>query len=268
MVASLDDSIKNKKIDDDVSDLVLGYVSKYGQFLADQSYMKSIGDLMNVAQRGGAGMANFVSNYPQQLIPYRALGGWMSRLFDDTQRMTGDKAGFLEKQMQLLMMNIPGLSQKTPARVDIEGKPIGKTSRLLEAFSPVNITKETDLAEFLNNYDEIAAETKRKTQENTIKKEAFKPRYDEIRSLIDTGKIDEAKTVLKSLTDDEYESYKSLKTTDKNKKTDDGVVRMFSVAKQVKQLVSEGKEDEAIQIVNNLSEEDYRYYKMAKAKLP
>jgi hypothetical protein len=146
MVAALHDVQENRKVDDDTVDLVLSSVAKYGEFLADQSYAKSIGDILSAAKGGEAGIARIISNDLQQLVPYRALGGWLARLSDESQRKVDSKASFIDQQVQLLMMNIPGLSQKTPAREDSSGAPIPNQNRFLNSVSPIQFTKETDKA--------------------------------------------------------------------------------------------------------------------------
>lgn len=142
LVAAIDDTMKNKKMDDDTVDLVLTAVSKYGQFLADQSYVKSVGDLLTAFKGGEASISQLISNYPQQLVPYRALSGWVARLMDDTQRKVDNKASFIDKQVQLLMMNVPGLSQNVPARVGPTGEPIKNKDRIINALSPIRTTEE------------------------------------------------------------------------------------------------------------------------------
>jgi hypothetical protein len=142
MLAAIHDTKENKQIDDNTVDLVLGSVAKYGQFLADQSYAKSIGDLLAAARGGESGIERVVSNYGQQLVPFRALGGWLAKLFDNTQRKIDSSAPFIDQQVQLLMLNIPGLSQKVPARTDASGKPIPSQSRVANAFSPVQFSTE------------------------------------------------------------------------------------------------------------------------------
>lgn len=142
MVAAIHDTQQNKQIDDNTVDLVLSGVAKYGQFLADQSYAKSIGDLLSAAKGGEAGVERVVSNYAQQGVPFRALGGWLARLFDNTQRKVDSSKPFIDQQVQLLMMNIPGLSQKVPARTNSQGEPIPNQHRVFNAFSPVQVTTE------------------------------------------------------------------------------------------------------------------------------
>jgi hypothetical protein len=142
MVAALDDVIKQKKADDNTVSLILSYVAKYSGFLANQSYVKNIGDALAAAQGEEYAISRMISNYPQQLIPFRALTGWLARLSDETQRVADNKAGFVEQQIQWLMTNYPGLSQKVPARMDAQGNPVKNQNRFVNAVSPVRMTSE------------------------------------------------------------------------------------------------------------------------------
>ena len=160
MVAAIDDMQKKKKLDDSTTEMILSSIAKYGEFLADQSYVKSIGDLLSAAKGGEAGIARVVGNYPQQMIPLRAFGGWLARLTDPEQRKIDNKAGFIDKQIQLLMMNIPGLSKNVPARLDVEGNPIPNRDRGINAISPVRVSTEDD--RFMEYH--LEAEKKRQTQ--------------------------------------------------------------------------------------------------------
>lgn len=146
MVAGLNDVKQNAGADDTFVEQVLSAVAKYGEFLADQSYAKSIGDLLSAVKGGEAGIERIISNYGQQLVPYRALGGWLARLLNDTQRKVDSSASFIDQQVQLLMMNIPGLSQKVPARLDAEGNPIPQQKPVRNAFSPIQSSDENSKA--------------------------------------------------------------------------------------------------------------------------
>jgi len=157
MVAVIDDVQKKKKLDDSTTEMILSSIAKYGEFLADQSYVKSIGDVLSAAKGGEAGIARVIGNYPQQFVPFRALGGWFARLTDNVQRKVDNKADFIDKQVQLFMMNVPGLTKKVPARLDKEGNPIPNRNRLINALSPVKVSTED--AKFKEVY--LKAEEKR-----------------------------------------------------------------------------------------------------------
>lgn len=143
MIALIDDAVKNGKADESTTELILSSIAKFGEFLADQSYAKSIGDILAAAKGGANGMAQVASNYAQQLIPYRALGGWLARLTDEVQRQPDTHASFIDKEVQYLMMNIPGLSQRVPARLNALGEPINQQKQFINSFSPVRLSTET-----------------------------------------------------------------------------------------------------------------------------
>lgn len=150
MVAALDDVQKNAKINDGGVDNILTAIakyspeaaSKYGKFLADQSYVKSVGDLLSALQGDKEKLASLASNYPQQLVPERALLGWFAKMSDGTQRKINTDAGFAAKQVESLMQQIPGLRQKTTPRTDQYGDPIAAQHPFLNAFSPVPVSTE------------------------------------------------------------------------------------------------------------------------------
>ena len=175
LVAGIHDARQEAKMDDSTANLILSSVAKWGEFLADQSYAKSIGDILSAVKGGEAGIERIASNYAQQLVPYRALGGWLAKIFDDTQRKVDNKASFVDKQVQLLMMNIPGLSQKVPARLDGADNPILSQHRLANAFSPVNFSSETPMAADYEGMVDI----KKINRETTAASDEMSTRVDE-----------------------------------------------------------------------------------------
>lgn len=266
-VATINDLAENKKADDDTISLILTGVAKYGQFLSDQSYAKGVGDLLSAVRGEKSKIAQLISNYPQQLVPFRAFGGWLSRLIDDTQRTPDTKADFIDKQIQYLMMNIPGISFKVPARIDIEGKPI-KQMNITNAFSPFRISQENKkFDDFLKEYDKFSKAAKEYADEKAKKKNRFLSTYNEIKNLLEGGNYRAAKEKVDKLTDEQYEIYKDLKAADKTKKTLEGETRMYKVVEQVQELLKVGNKDEAQQIVDGLSNEEYRLYRLAKNRL-
>lgn len=163
MTAAIHDTMENKQIDDNTVDLILTSVAKYGTFLSDQSYAKSIGDILNAASGGESGIERVISNDAQQLIPYRALGGWLAHLTDPTQRKIDSSASFVDQQVQLLMENIPGLSEKVPARLDSSGNPIPQAHPILNAFSPIAVSDETAQSKDYQNLVNISQINKQST---------------------------------------------------------------------------------------------------------
>lgn len=108
----------------------------------------------------------------------------------------------------------------------------------------------------------------KKTQERADINKTFTPKYEEIVSLIDTGKTDEAQKKLEDLSDADYEIYKNMKSSDKRQATNKIKVEMYQVVKDVKRLVADGKTDQAQKIIDDLTDEEYKAYKSVKNNLP
>lgn len=197
LLAGIHETKENKQIDDNTIDLVLTAFANSMEFFADQSYAKSFGDLLAAAKGGEAAIEKLISNYGQQLVPYRALGGWLARIFDTTQRKVDSSQSFINQQMQLLMMNIPGLSQKVQPRVDAQGNPIPNQSRIGNAFSPIMFSRERNggSAEF-QKLLEIRKANKITTANSAELKENAEAEFNKINTLSDP---DEKEAYLKEI---------------------------------------------------------------------
>lgn len=174
MVAVVNDALQNKKIDDSTADVVLSSVAKYATFFSDQSYFKSMGDLWSAINGDEYAISRLIGNYPQQLVPYRALTGWLARLTDPLQRTIAPDSGFIDKQVQLLMQQYPGLSQMTTPRIGPSGEAIRQPEPLLNAFSPIQTQPQTEAqAKDFGNALELKQIVKRQTAESaTLKAQA------------------------------------------------------------------------------------------------
>jgi hypothetical protein len=178
LVAGLDDALKKKSIDENQAQAVLTAFGNIYRFTVDQSYMKSIGDLVAAASGDEDATAKLVSGYPQQLIPYRALSGWVARVIDTVQRRPNPDDPFWNKQLQYLMMQIPGLSKKVPARTDQYGAPLKIQHPYINAINPVRISdidKEKTNRIFEREKEEAKASEASKEQRkrsNELKEEA------------------------------------------------------------------------------------------------
>lgn len=258
--AALDDAKKNKGLTDSEADVVLSALAKWKNFFIDQSYVKSIGDLVSGVKGDENAFAGYFSNYAQQFVPFRALSSWVTRMVDPVQRRADPSGSVLEKQMEYLMMQIPGLSKKVPARTDQFGQEIPIQNPFLNAFSPVGVSTENkDVAPLYQDIQEAKVE-----RANAV--DAFQPTYEKIRGLITEGKTDEAQAALDALSDDDYKRYKQLKAKETAKTTsiDEGFVQKFY---DIRDLVNAGKTDEAQAALDALTDEEYKLYKSLKAKL-
>lgn len=158
LVAALDDAKKQRGLSEDDADSVLQAFAKYGNFLADQSYLKNIGDFVANVKGDVEAKTKLAGNYIQQLVPFRALLSWVERLTDPYQRQVDPNGNALEKQMQYFIMQIPGWAQTLPTRKSQFMTPIENQNRVLNAFSPNRVTTEVPAFEGLYQ----VGETKRK----------------------------------------------------------------------------------------------------------
>ncbi len=142
MVAAVDDALSKKTINQSTADAIMGAISKYGNFLADQSYAKNVGDALSAVKGDAEAMTRFVGNYPQQLFPWRAASTWIARLGDDTERRVNPDKGFLDKQVETFMQSVPGLRGRTTARLDSAGQPLKVNNGTFNNLSPFKVTNE------------------------------------------------------------------------------------------------------------------------------
>jgi hypothetical protein len=141
LTAAIDDAINNKKMDTKTADAIMQGVAKWGQFLGDQSYLKQIGDTLALVKGDPEKAVQAVSNYPQQVIPFRALTGWIARMTDDTDRKINTDKSYIDKQVQSLMLNYPGLRQQVDERT-YRGEAIPANNPVLNSFIPFKVTDD------------------------------------------------------------------------------------------------------------------------------
>lgn len=183
LVSAIDDAQKNKALDDNTVDMILSTVAKYGQFLSDQSYAKSIGDFLAEVRGEKGGVERIASNYVQQLIPFRAMGGWLARLTDEVQRKPDTAASTIDQQIQYMMMNIPGLTQKVPARTGPNGMPILQQHRVRNAFSPIQTSTETPFAGQYDEVQKIKGINKQSKAQSDQKKDLALTTYEQMKAM-------------------------------------------------------------------------------------
>ncbi len=117
-----------------------------------------------------------------------------------------------------------------------------------------------------SNQARMIQAAKEKTAQVNKSKEKFRPTYDEIRELVNEGKTDEAQQRIESLTDVEYELYKSLRTADKRKETSKKEAEIYPIVERVDKLLNQGKDEEAMELINSLTDEQYETYKAVREK--
>lgn len=244
LAAAWKDAKDNQTMSESDLEAALTTGAKWLGFFADQSYVKNMGDLVAGLKGDSFSFSKLAANYPQQLIPYRALMGWVTRLFDPYQRTLDPEGSALDKQMQLLMMQIPGLSQTLPTRVDSKGNPVENQNRVINSFSPVGrVTTENPEAkgryeklrqESIQGKNEDAARSKVKQSglPETYKNKTFYKDGDTVQSFEIPQEI---QLTGKSLIDKELKSQYSSATEDVIK----GVFTMFNTGQITKAQAEE-----------------------------
>lgn len=91
--------------------------------------------------------------------------------------------------------------------------------------------------------------------------------YEQVQELKAQGNNEQAQMIVNEMTEADYELYKKVKASTKRAQTMEGQVRLMPAVQQVQDLLANEQQEEAQMIVNALSEEDYRLYKLAKEKL-
>ncbi|MDB5177451.1 MAG: hypothetical protein JWN75_1119, partial [Candidatus Saccharibacteria bacterium] len=203
LTAGIDDAIKNKKMDENQAKAIFTGIAKYGEFLGDQSYLKNIGDTLGAFEGDPDKAVQAFANYPQQVVPLRALTGWLARMTDDKERKINNDAGFIDKQVQSLIMNYPGLRQKVGTR-DYRGEPIPANNPVLNSFSPFKITDDRGT----NPLDSIKDQAKQESQKLP---ELTTAQTKEYKSLA-ASQVDKAQNTLSR-----SREFQSLNTVDKAK---------------------------------------------------
>jgi hypothetical protein len=188
LVSAIDDSKKRKGADDSMTDQILGSLAKWGTFFSDQSYMKTVGDLVAAGQGDDQSLSKIAGNYVSQAIPLRALLSWANNIADPVQRQADPNGDALNKQMQWIMAQLPGFSRMVPAKTDAAGNPILKTNRLWNAFSSIKESTGNEVGQA--KYEQrvksnvlFTGERKEQRQEATAQQTKAKAKYKELAAM-------------------------------------------------------------------------------------
>lgn len=91
--------------------------------------------------------------------------------------------------------------------------------------------------------------------------------FDQVQTLKQAGKTDEAQKLVDGLSDKDYATYKTIRSDALRANTINAEKDMFSTAMKIKSLSDSGKTDEAQAIVDDMTDEEYRIYQLTKKKL-
>lgn len=128
-------------------------------FFSQQSYMEGIGNLVDLVKgRGqgenaaGAGLASFLQQGAQQIIPLVSALRWANRLTDNTIKDIKDDNAF-KKEFNRIVASLPFASQTLNTLNDQYGNPLIDPQNIANAFSPLKIGEFNAEAERLYQID-------------------------------------------------------------------------------------------------------------------
>lgn len=110
-------------------------------FFADQSYVRSLGDLIKAIQGEQYKISSLITSVPTQLIPLSSLQRWVNSFTDPLYRDKEKDLSF-ETIVDNMKSSIVGLSKTIEPKKDSKGKEIKKENVIENALSPIAISKE------------------------------------------------------------------------------------------------------------------------------
>lgn len=105
-----------------------------------------------------------------------------------------------------------------------------------------------------------------KSEINSEEMKKIKPIYDQVQSLANADKKDEALALVNGLTDDEYALYKKYKTVETAKKTIQGKKDILPKFLEI-QKVNKTNSAQAQEMLNALTDDEYKYYTLVKKQI-
>jgi len=104
-------------------------------------------------------------------------------------------------------------------------------------------------------------------EKNEPRKKELTKIYNDVQSLVNTGREEEANAIIDGLSEEDYEMYKDIRTAKKSAATKEKTEKMYDVVLEVQHWKEKGDMDAVAKIVDSLSDDDYEIYVKAKKKL-
>jgi hypothetical protein len=142
--ATLRQALKDKRINQQEYEVWGKALALTLSSFSKESYIKNVGEIFNAVSGDETAIKKVGANIVRQYIPFSAFVGWINRGLDEKKRRPDEYIKGTKKQLQYMMLGIPGLSKKvapvkTPAGTDIE---YSFSERMINMISPLRITKE------------------------------------------------------------------------------------------------------------------------------
>lgn len=148
LTAAVKDGLDKGTIDESGADKIMRIGGGMMGYFTDQSYMKSVGDAVNIFKGGdGASIGDAISaqgtNMANQAVPFKSMVSWIGRMVDPTQRKVDYTANPMEQIYQGVIKDIPGLNKDVPARKNpYTGENLTNDNPILNSFVPTRVTND------------------------------------------------------------------------------------------------------------------------------
>ena len=139
-------------------------ISGISGFFADQSYVRGMGEMLDLLRGEEGAIGRVMTSLPNQLVPLSSFQRWVNSLIDEVYRKP-EKGVSIEALISNLKQSIVGLSQTLPPYP----APFGETSKrdfpVLNALSPMGVSIEkqemAELYEVLMEKRSMSAELRK-----------------------------------------------------------------------------------------------------------
>ena len=113
-------------------------------------------------------------------------------------------------------------------------------------------------------WDQMDKQKLEKARVNYEEKKSIMPKHDEIQSLLQKGDEPSAQTILDSMTDEEYKTYKNIRKAEKTKNSQSVKSYLSISSKKAVEFVRSLPEAEQDRIISNMTDEEYAKYEEGK----
>lgn len=229
-------------------------------FFSDQSYVQSIGNLIDSIQ-GDKKIENIIGSVATQYVPLSSLLRWVDGMVDPIFRKTGKG---MEGVIDNIKKGIPGLSQSLEPYTDPKGNPSKKPFPEINALSPVQVSQEDEA--YAKEYRTTIEGKKAKAVLESVKEEKDTPIKKKAADIFNRFQNDEitkaeAKKELSSQGKEVRDEYKKLEKSSKTKDTLKSQMEVYPYVQDYIELRKAGEKDAASSLYNSLTNDQKKNLK-------
>lgn len=174
------------------------------------------------------------------------------------QSLSGASSVWNGKELRTKIRGGLTLAGSTGSILGVPGS--GQASQIAKDFIPPVNAKEPKTKEE-KQYAEIQEKKKEARDEA---KEKVMPAYTKVKELLNQGNEDGAREIVNSLSDEDYEAYKAIRTAERTKSTNTFKTYLNTNPAKAVKYIREQNPTEQRRLIDNLSDEEYEMYKKGK----